>query len=79
MDGRRHENAFAHFRWKLENRVGNVCACSFIKQTVFSLARSDAELVGAYHIIEYIGIYAGGIDDGFCKKSLLLSGICMKG
>ena len=45
-----------------------MCSGLFVEQTVFAFAGGNVKLVLTYHIIEFIGVNAGSIDDDFRLK-----------
>ena len=63
VHGRRDKDAFAEFRRLRKDRVGNMSTGFFVQQTVIAAPRCDPDLVFTDHIVNDIGIDAGGVDD----------------
>ena len=68
MYGRSDRHAFSHFGWKLENRVRYMRSGFFVEQAVFAFAGGNMKLVFTYHIVKFVSVNAGGIDDDLRLK-----------
>ena len=69
VNGRRYENALAHFRGKLEHGAREHMADLFIKQHIFALARRDRELLFGDHVVELGAVESRGVDDDRSLKA----------
>ena len=70
--GRGYEDALAHGGRQLENRAGYMFARCLVEENVFALARGDMHLMRADHVVEFIGIDAGGVDNRLRLDGLFL-------
>ena len=63
VDGRRHENALAHFGGQLEHGAREHAADLFVQQHIFALARRDRDLFIGHHVVELGAVQSRGVDD----------------
>ena len=62
MNRRGYKHALTKLRRLREDRVRYEIAYLLIEKTVIAAARNDLYLIGAYHVVECVCVYAGSID-----------------
>ena len=72
MHSRCDKHPFSILSGQGEHRMTDMCSCGFIQQKIFPFSRRNVELLFTDHIVEFICIYPGCIDDHFCFVHCIL-------
>ena len=66
MNSRCHKDSFSKFSGQRKHCVADMPSCRLIQQEILSFSRRNMYLLFTDHIVEYICIHSGCIDDHLC-------------
>ena len=66
MHGRCNKHSFSKFSGQSKYCVADMPSCRLIQQEILSFSSRNVYLLFTHHIVEYICIHSGSIDDHLC-------------